>query len=583
MPFPFSLLVLLVTQAGSAPGPADSAAVLDAARAAQAAFERLRIDHLPAAMGSSGAECDEIVGRFCFWHGDDDDWVPPPEHPRVRAARDRLIAQLDSLGRLSPGHDWIAGQRVRYLVEHGRLDAAARAGAECGGTPWWCLALSGYVHHAARRFAPADSLFAAALARAPQADRCAWTDLSWVLDEVPREYRRAPCDRRRALEERIWWLADPLYLTPGNERRTEHYARHVLSRFQDQARSGYAVRWGDDLDELLIRYGWPAGWERNVSRRGYDGGGRSIISHHAPRSREFMPTRQFITDPATITQGGWDIDPDRPRSTYAPPYARSFETLRDPQVGVFRRGTSAVVVAAFDVKADEREGTWAGDPGTSGVNPLQGEATGEAALVFLPGPITPAIASRSMGPGPFRLALTIPWQPGLVSLEAVGWGDSARAARSRWWLPLSGGASLAVSDPLLFDAPGPDSLANTLEEVFSALRTDGVVRAGDRVGVYWETRDWGDQPVVARFSLTVTRTGEGWLRRAARTLRLAGRNQPSVSLGWTEVLDDAPAVHPRSLALGLPDGPGGAYVLRIEVRVAEQTAWAERRLMVERR
>ncbi|HXV85879.1 MAG TPA: hypothetical protein VD793_04225 [Gemmatimonadales bacterium] len=560
--------ILLIPQVDpTGPGP-DSARVLDAARSAQAEFERIRRDYAPSVLGGGGGRCDEVVGRFCFWHGGDDDWDPPPEHARIVAGRGRLIRRLDSLGGLSPGDEWIVGQLVRYLVEAGRLEEATATAGSCRATPWWCGALQGYVHHAAQRFARADSAFASALALAPQALRCDWNDLSVILEHVPRAYRRASCADRADLEARLWWLADPLYLIPGNERRTEHYARRVLGRLQDRARSGHDVRWGSDLDQLLVRYGWPVGWERDASR-GHAGAGTSVISHHAPRARAFLPPRGVAEEPGTLVPEDWDLDPARPRSNYAPAYARWFDPLKDAQVAWFRRQDSAVIVAAFD-------------PRNADANAVEGQRPGksaEAALVFAPAPPAPATVGRDAGIGPFRLSVTVPWAPGVVSLEALTQGDSARAVRTRWWLPMAADMGLAMSPPLLFDPGDQDSVPGTLEELFPRIRPSSVVQPGDRLGVYWETRNWGTQ-ATAHVTVTVARAGASWLSRAARTLGLGGADPPAVSLGWTENLNDSGGVMARSLVLGLPEGPGGAYLLRIEMRVGADTATAERRLTV---
>src|SRR5918995_180148 len=61
----------------------------------------------------------------------------------------------------------------------------------------------------------------------------------------------------------IGWLADPLYSLPGNDLRTEHYARHTMALLLQDASNPYGIVWGDDMRELLIRFGWPAHWARS--------------------------------------------------------------------------------------------------------------------------------------------------------------------------------------------------------------------------------------------------------------------------------------------------------------------------------
>ncbi|HVG46423.1 MAG TPA: hypothetical protein VM890_16885, partial [Longimicrobium sp.] len=97
----------------------DSALVLRGARAAQASFERTRYRNLPwTESRGGGGSCDERIGRFCIYHDDTEtDWTPPPEPEAVKRARAALVAALDRAAAATPGDAWIAGQRVRYLVQ----------------------------------------------------------------------------------------------------------------------------------------------------------------------------------------------------------------------------------------------------------------------------------------------------------------------------------------------------------------------------------------------------------------------------------------------------------------------------------
>lgn len=554
-------------------GLPDSTAILAAARAAQAAFERLRLDYLPRSAGGSGGRCDEVVGRFCYWHDDDDDWVPPPEHPRIRQARERLLDQLDSLARMAPSDDWIAGQRVRYLVEADRGAEALNAALQCRGTLWWCYSLRAFAQHAARQFAAADSSYTEALLSMPTHERCRWTDLSEVLAQRPRDYGRASCEQRERLNTTIWWLADPLYLTPGNERRTEHYSRRVLNALQPDSRSPYAMTWGNDLERLLLRYGWPVGWERDDPWRTADRATVHVIARHAPRAREFLPRRRFVEDPATLQPGAWNIDPDRPRSGYAAPYARDFVAL-DPQVTVFWRGDSAIVMAAF-----ERPILARGEGGRGATKRGQERGVAEqpigAALVITAGPDATPVMARDSTQGPYRLAATVPARGALVSVEALPHGDSGVAGRERFWLSLRRPDGVAMSQPLLFAAHDPDSVPAVLELLFDSMLTHAAVAPGTPVGLYWETYLGDTSPGTARVTLTATRAGASWLRRAAERLSPTGRRQPVVRLSWSVAVPGV-GIYPQSVAVTLPQGARGRFALEITMDIAGRTLRSER-------
>jgi hypothetical protein len=547
--------VALLTQLSNPaqPSPPDSTTLLRTARAAQAAFETFRIAHLPYSRSSSHwGRCDEIVGRFCFWHQEDSAWRPAPEAQAITAARHRLLETLDSLAHLLPGDDWITGQQVRYAIEAGRPEEALRTARRCRATPWWCSALAGYALHAARQYAASDSAFTLALAAMPEDQRCRWSDLSPLLEGFRKRYQKLSCTARAPLERRIWWLADPLYLIPGNERRTEHFARRVINALQAQARSAYGVRWGSDLEELLVRYGWPAAWEREEPI-GFSTERPAIISHNEPKSWQFLPPARFLEDPNAIQPGAWRLDAGHPVTAYAPAYAASFEELPH-QVAVFYRGDSMVVVAGYRMP-DPRSG--AGSPASPGHR--------EAALILARDEIRrPLVVRQAAAPREGVLAAIAPAESSLLSLEALEGTDSARAARARFWLPAApprdGG--IALSDPLLFAADPDDSLPASLADVLPLARGTNRIPRGDRVGVFWETYGLEHHRGPLRITLTVTRRDRSALRRAAEWAGLAAREERLVSLSWEEPAQALP-VAPRAVVISLADAEPGTYLLAI--------------------
>src|SRR5439155_12529719 len=201
--------------------------LLRRARQAQRDFEQTRRANLPAELGAAPHKCDERIGRYCYWYDPFPDSAPP-ESDIVRQAREHLLDELAALGEQLPGNAWITGQLVRYLTESGRPDSAVITARHCRATRWWCNALEGFARHLAHDYEGADEAFARALRGMPEAERCAWTDLTALLEDGGGGYRALSCAERQSVGERIWWLAWPLYSRHGNDLRTEHYARHTM-------------------------------------------------------------------------------------------------------------------------------------------------------------------------------------------------------------------------------------------------------------------------------------------------------------------------------------------------------------------
>jgi hypothetical protein len=535
----------------------DSQATLRSAEQAQAAFETFRRWHLPVGPGHSGGRCDVPIGRFCYW--DDGDTAAVPEPVAVRVARARLLAALDTAGNLLPGDDWIAGQRVRYRLEDGRLQQARAAARDCRATAWWCAALTGLALHAGEDYAAADSAFAAALGAMPKPERCRWRDISLLLPgELRRRYGRLSCDERAAFEARWWWLAAPLLSRSGNDRRTEHFARVTLAQIERHGSTAYGLPWRDDLRELIVRLGPVAYWTQETG-----GSGTAlepvVVGHERTPGFQFGPSARAFADPTGARADDWTLDAAPVTERYAPPYAARFVPL-DAQVAAFRRRDSCLVVAAYD---DSRDAGLALRPP-------------DAALVVAADEHA-AVVARGSGAGASVLTATTTCRPLLVSVEVVA-PQARRVARARFGFD-PGAVSpgrVALSSLLLLDASDslPADLAAALPR---ALGTSRVPRHR-KLGLFWELYGLhpGGEPVTT--SLAVTRSGAGWLRRAAESLGLAPR-RAGVTVRWEDIVvprDDGGGVG-RALAVDLSTMSPGRYRIGVTVTVRGEDAVATSR------
>ena len=522
----------------------DSAEISEHARDLQARFERWRRRALPKFYTGPAEHC-MIVGRFCEWHPRIQDYVVPEEGKEIRRARADLLRDLEKASGSLPGDDWIVGQRIRYLIES-HDTAAIGVARSCRATKWWCEALLGLTLHVNGNFAAADSAFSTALADMPSLNRCYWTNLSPLLDDDIRgTYRKMSCTERDAINARMWWVSDPLYMTPGNERRTEHFSRVMHTALQKDAVNTYGSSWGGDLSELILRFGWAEKWTQAWPSM-YANVEPIVTGHEREPGYHFFLTQRPPDSLAQIVDSLFDIYQFPPREQYAPIYTRGFVRL-DAQVARFRRGDSTRVVAAYDVKADT----------------IFGRRKFAAALIAMGDESsTPSRSDVTESPVKNVLSVMTPWKSQLIGVELLA-ADSAGAARWRSGfaeIPLDSGR-ISVSD-LLFVDGGP-SLPADLDEAIPRAHGGTKFRRNAKIGLFWEL--YGKTPTdsAVPISLTITPVDEGLMRRAFRALRIAPKATP-LNIRWQE--NGASGVlSARSVLLDLSLVPAGKYAVKLEV------------------
>lgn len=316
-------------------GPADSLAALrKSARTLEIRYERLVRRTAPVRLGGwDGTSCDEIVGRYCVRYDSPGDPPPPsqPEPAEVTDARRAAIEALRGVFSLVPGEFEVAGPLVRYLVEDGRAGEAvpaARLFHAVSSDSVWGPFLEGFALHATGRTGSAEAAFGEALGRLPDVERERILGLEWILEDQDRKaYTKLGTDEKRRFEDRFWRAADPLYLLPGNESRSEHLARHVWSRILERAPVVLGMQsWGSDLEQLTVRFGPPFARSRVAGRIGTDD---AIVDHFDPRQMAFTP-RDLLTDgvpPTPLPGRPWELARKKTRSGYSVRGLRSVRYL----------------------------------------------------------------------------------------------------------------------------------------------------------------------------------------------------------------------------------------------------------------
>jgi hypothetical protein len=537
------------------PIPFTGIPALDAARAAQREFEQFRRDNLPPynARTPSGASCDEVVGRFCYWY---DERLPPapPEPASIANARARLLATLDAAATAYPADDWTAGQRVRYLAEDGRLRDAVAAARACAGDQWWCEALVGFALHESRNFVEADAAFIRARAAMPERLRCDWEDIGLLLDAgVRTTYRRFACGSREREQfvERLWWLAKPLYANPGMDTRTEWFTRMTMVRMLEDAPSAHQFGFDIDERELLLRYGWPRAW----SRSGRDQMGMvSVIGHEPSPAYQYLPSAALANAPAMSDSTGWEDGVPPIQARYAPPHAKRLHPLVH-QSAMFRRGDSALVVLAWDATR------------TTAVHDTEREL---ALVLARTDSLTPTI--RRVPNAPLRGVITSSgnWGPILMSAELIA-PAATTAARARYGLrpPYAVGARVTLSEMLFFKEH--DDLPQDLDALLPQALASIAVSRSNKLGVYFES--YGTNPAGEMLTITLTVAREeaepGFVRRRVRALGLSREAAP-VSVTVQDLSARNRPFSPRAVYLDITSLQKGAYIVQLEVEVAGQ-------------
>ena len=546
--------------------PPDSSDVLDAARDLQSRFERRRLRDLPkSASRPSGGDCDKVIGRLCIWDGGDDGWTPRPEPLPIVERRAALIAELDSLGGSSPGDAWILGQRVRYRIEAGDVQGAAQVARGCRvAARWTCDALVGLALHQAGRFEGAERAFQAALDAMPPEESDRWRAADLILGAAVKDVVKDAPDSAAAMA-RIWRWSDPLFMVPGNERWTGHLARWAYAMTSERTRSPHQLRWGKDLTEVVVRYGWPIAWERPWPSPG-ERQAVSAIGHDPPAAVRFVPAADILQPDRDADSGGpwtdWETDRKGMESLYLPPYTDSVSPLA-PQFAAVRGPDGITFLAAARLDSDARgleqvEAALAYDDEKGG-RALEGAGVDAEGVVRVALPTGSAAVD------------------GVLSLEAldtdVRWAGRARA---RVRVPAYPPDLVWLSDVILLDAPGDDP---TRDDLPALLRASLTVEPSEALDIAFEVYGLGHRQEAVAFQVWLERADRGIVSRAVGWLGFGGDGEANV-VSWTEPAPAEPTALFRTLRLTLPSLESGAYDLVVTVQTPGRTQ-AERRRRIQ--
>jgi hypothetical protein len=393
----------------------------------------------------------------------------------------------------------------------------------------------------------------------PDSVRCRWTDISLLIDDALGDrYRRADCASRQAIEATFWSLTTPLYLR-DHDYRSEFLARVTRTDMARNSRTPMGSPTESAFRETALRYGYdtwfvqgdpPPGSMAEAPIAGYREGGPGF---------NFVPDGHVFAAPSSLAADDWDLTLRSARTIYAPDYARRFRALTRRQIALFRRGDSALVVAAYDVSDDTlfaREPIEAGLFAAAIDSTRVGDASGTRALRA---PTSGVLEARA------------PWRPMIVSLELLD-SASRSAARTRFGVtPPAPTGRVAVSDLLIFAPLAGAAEPHSLDAVLPLARRDDRVSASQPVGIFWETYGVRSEGETFDVGLSIERVKEGWRRRAAERLHLASPFAP-MKVQWQEMPNTADHVAARAMTLDLSRLEPGRYALRLTLTPSDAPA-----------
>lgn len=511
----------------------------------------------------------------------------PGWRDRVHALRAALLDSLAMFAEHHPGDAWIAGARVRFLVDQGETAAAIGIARTCTADAVWCAQLTGFALAAAGDYAHADSAFDAAGAAMTPKARCEWTSAALLLDPDGRSaYEHQSCEERVATNERLWWLSTPLFSDSTDDRRTEDFSRKVLiqlhaalpwdERFDWRNRFG-----GEAVSEMLIRYGWPAysafggviEEQAHASWMTFYDSTRTATAEYPQDRLHLVPDWRAVADPFHAPADAWEVnmplltDDDEPAAQWWPAehYARAgggIVQLTDQTV-MLRRDDDVLLATASDLKSAGRA--------------LSGDTAG-AILIRTTGPRSVERMPHQTFKNETAIVLTahVPAKPAIVGTELPAPRRGELSARTRLGvvppMPLAAlrPGETAISDPVLLAAddaapPGPE---HALERMLGTTRVRGA-----KVGVYWETYGYapGDSVEVA---VVISRHETlSKMRRLGMLLRVAHDINGSVAVRWTEPqaghnswsIPGAVPIQARSVRVDLSRIEPGHYTVQVLV------------------
>lgn len=536
--------------------------------------------------------------------------LPPNSREPLRRDREQLIAVLTAAQATYPNDVWISGQRLRFILDQRSPNRAVEAARACQGSVTACTSLMGLAQDHAGNVVKAEAAyrFVDSIANIPTATDTApcVNAETWLLIRPGDRgnLQRKSCAEQRAFVERMWWLADPLWSVPGNERYVQHESRRVHASLRAVMDRDERYVWsrlggGDAMRELVVRYGWPGytywpggTFEEEISKIREDPSHPRLAlppytaKEYSIDRTALLPSVSGIQNPFDLTPDQWSLhlpegtDPDSWWPQEHMMLWTKLMPLAPGQQGQWRRDSTILFSMAVD----------------NALHGLDTAATGPSKAMLVGSTdahsITPFFAAPVAEGQTLRMHAEFPSRPFVMSAEILARTQREPARRLRYGLrpPPSlremKAGEVALSDPVFLTVPSRDVvLPNNLSaaSVFMAGTTD--FTRSDLLALYWESYGFAPTDSVT-FELRINRREERNVARAiGSALGLVSALKDSVSIKWSEpdarngasIIAGAKPIIGRSVAVDLKSLPAGTYVATIEMRRGATTARSERK------
>jgi hypothetical protein len=554
--------------------------------------------------------CDELTGRDCFagdrecqvciWGNDRRDMIALGFMYDSVAG---VVAKAPFAVRRE-AQEWLAAQRVGTWARMGDNVRARQAAEQCAGAMWVCEALMAYVEHREGNYARSGERFGLLLRVMPHAESCRWRDLLLFRDSTgggvvegrgdhnassrTRRPRRCP-----SFEEirPFWELADPLFTVAGNDRMTEHYARHVEALIHEghllAATGPYflPVRHSVLHHSQLLRHGFateyrfrggsvggapppvtwtPRGVNEGIGRASAGapgGGGGGSVEWPSPYGgsgnlvygNDGQGFVTLLSPEVALTAGPEAFRTDRRRlpETYRPPYGPVADL--PSQTGFFRQDGRDMLMTRTSVAGAAGGSAAAADAGGGGGGgDPDGPALRREWQVRSWRHSTWRDGTAVARGGDVVAVLPTPWESQVVSVEALHGGGAWRARTGT--RPPAGGPVALSSLVLVRGGAEPGSL----EEAGWAMLPGTTVRQDEAVSLYWEM--YGVPAGEAVFELRVRPVSTG-------IAGFLGGRRAEPRLRWTEAVSPVDGVDRRTMGLDIAGLQRGRYEVTVSVAV----------------